>query len=481
MNGVESLTYIKTNASGDPDPGNPDVEIMQAFASIAFDSGGGMAAGLRLREDLVEQLFKPLQNQRTFFYLPMLLHPRSKGHLRLQSNNYLDYPILEPNFFSDRRDLESLVEGVLEAIRLAGQPSMLKLGPKVYTPQLPTCPEVIPGSRDYWRCWVMTISATFHHQVGTCKMGPAEDPTTVVDHNLRVHGFSNLRVADIGIIPKPPSGHTNAYSMMIGEKASDMIKETWSGRGGGGEGGDREYYDISYNDVNYRPSAPYYQQHQPQRRPAPDDDQREAIYQPKYFEYHRKKRSVSFDWQKSSREEEAEKVQVQETGDVTQESGAGKEGKAVGAAPLKEGLSLVPEKVVPSGDKNAKTTPRDKLSDLLSVLRPSEVDISHDDGGGGTEKKKEEVMVKKLAAPVVDTKSGLAEIIESIPAIDEDEIRTVTLDNHTQFDRGPNKPQRVTEILASTVNTTHFEAESFRADNSTKAIHLPVLDGTRRR
>lgn len=469
MNGVESLTYIKTNSSGDPDPGNPDVEIMQAFASISFDSGGGMAAGLRLREDLVEQLFKPLQNQRTFFYLPMLLHPRSKGHLRLQSNNYLDYPILEPNFFSDWRDLESLVDGVYEAIRLAGQPSMLKLGPKVYTPQLPTCPEVVPGSRDYWRCWVMTISATFHHQVGTCKMGPPEDPTTVVDHNLRVHGFSNLRVADIGIIPKPPSGHTNAYSMMIGEKASDMIKETWSGSGGEGE---REYYDISYNDVNYQ-SPPQYQQPPQQRRPALD--QREPIYQPKYFEY-RKKRSVSFDWQKSSsREEEAEtattqKVQVQEKGSVTEESGAKKEGKA----PLKEGLSLLgPEKVVPSGDKNAKTASpsRDKLSDLLSVLRPSDVDISHD--GGGNEK--EEVIVKKLAA--LAEKSGITEIIESIPAIDEDEIRTVTLDNHTQFDKGQNKPQRVTEMLASTVNTTHFEAQSFRADNSTKAIHLPVLDG----
>lgn len=227
MNGVETLLYMKTNLSEHSDPGYPDLEIMQAFSGLAFDPSRLTANGIRMRSDLYDQIMRPLEDLRSFFYMPMLLHPRSKGFMKLRSRNYLDHPIFEPNFFSDPRDLETLVAGMEEAVRLTQQPAMQRLGIEPYTPPLPTCPGVKGGSRNYWRCWAQTISGTFHHQVGTCKMGPEWDPTTVVDHTLRVHGFDNLRVADVGIIPQPPSGHTGAFAFMIGEKASDLIRGTW--------------------------------------------------------------------------------------------------------------------------------------------------------------------------------------------------------------------------------------------------------------
>ena len=73
--------------------------------------------------------------------------------------------------------------------------------------------------------WVQRTAETTYHPVGTCKMGPSDDPMAVVDARLRVHGVSGLRVADASIMPTLTSGNTNVPSMMIGEKAAAMVLE----------------------------------------------------------------------------------------------------------------------------------------------------------------------------------------------------------------------------------------------------------------
>lgn len=92
----------------------------------------------------------------------------------------------------------------------------------------PGCEHFVFDTNEYWECAARSMTISIHHQSSTCKMGPHTDPEAVVDHKLRVHGIKNLRVADTSIIPVTLSAHTNAPSIMIGEKLSDILKEDWS-------------------------------------------------------------------------------------------------------------------------------------------------------------------------------------------------------------------------------------------------------------
>ncbi|XP_055629904.1 glucose dehydrogenase [FAD, quinone]-like [Toxorhynchites rutilus septentrionalis] len=224
-NSVESLMYVKSPVAEDPDPGLPDVEIMQAFVSFGFDSSPSSKFAYQLSDEVDEDYFRPLGNVRAFMYLPMLLKARARGQVRLKSTNPFHHPQFKYQYFEDERDVEALVYGILQAINVTSRPAFQKLGVELYANKVPGCKHLKFNTLDYWRCHVRTLTATFQHQVATCKMGPASDPEAVVDHRLRVHGIKRLRVADVGIIPDSPTGHTSAHSFVIGEKAADLIKE----------------------------------------------------------------------------------------------------------------------------------------------------------------------------------------------------------------------------------------------------------------
>lgn len=92
---------------------------------------------------------------------------------------------------------------------------------------VPAC-EVHPKYSDkFWECLARYYSQTIYHPAGTSKMGPKSDPMAVVDPQLRVYGIKNLRVVDCSIMPTITTGNTNVPTVMIAEKASDMIKMTY--------------------------------------------------------------------------------------------------------------------------------------------------------------------------------------------------------------------------------------------------------------
>ncbi|MEO0563296.1 MAG: GMC oxidoreductase [Chloroflexota bacterium] len=151
-----------------------------------------------------------------FFICPCLLRPASAGSIRLASSDPFDKPLVDPAYFADPSDLDTLARGI-------------QLGYEIGQ-HMPQAGTLLRGPADIndlesVRAYVREVAATAYHPAGSCKMGPSEDPTAVVDHRLRVHGLEGLRVVDASIMPDLISGNTNAPSIMIGEKGAAMIRE----------------------------------------------------------------------------------------------------------------------------------------------------------------------------------------------------------------------------------------------------------------
>jgi choline dehydrogenase len=145
------------------------------------------------------------------------LRPYSRGSIEIKSADALQYPAIQPNYLSDERDHAVAIGGIKVARRIAQSPS---LAPHILS-------EFVPGSQFQSDAELLDVarrySQTIYHPAGTCKMGV--DDQAVVDPRLKVHGVERLRVVDCSIMPEIVSGNTNAPTIMIAEKAADMIKQ----------------------------------------------------------------------------------------------------------------------------------------------------------------------------------------------------------------------------------------------------------------
>jgi choline dehydrogenase len=144
------------------------------------------------------------------------LRPRSRGTVRLASADPSAAPLIDPNYWEDARDRELSIEGLKLAREIMRQEP---LAPYVLAERLPG-----PGVRTDQDCfdYACRHAKTDHHPAGTCRMG--SDPAAVVDPRLRFNGIERLRVVDASIMPTVVSSNTNAATIMIAEKAADMIR-----------------------------------------------------------------------------------------------------------------------------------------------------------------------------------------------------------------------------------------------------------------
>ncbi len=155
------------------------------------------------------------QLQHCFQVGVVLLHPHSRGEVKLRSASPLDPPRIRLNLMGSPIEFETMRRGIREARRIYRTDPQGQL----------TGPELVPGDKADSDAalddFIRSIASGCQHPVGTCTMGSG--PEAVVDDELRVHGVEGLRVVDASIMPTVPGANTNAAAIMIGEKAADMI------------------------------------------------------------------------------------------------------------------------------------------------------------------------------------------------------------------------------------------------------------------
>jgi glucose dehydrogenase (acceptor) len=203
--------------------------IQYFVGSFADSTDGGIFGKYAnsISNEFYADMYEPILYKDAFVLTILLLRPYSRGTITLRSKNIKDPPVIRPNYFSDPRDVRTLVEGAKLAVRFSETYSLKRHGARINPIKIPGCDKFEFLSDEYWACAVHYYSLTIYHPVGTAKMGPAEDPMSVVDPQLRVWGITGLRVIDGSIMPNIVSGNTNAPIIMIAEKGADLIKDEW--------------------------------------------------------------------------------------------------------------------------------------------------------------------------------------------------------------------------------------------------------------
>lgn len=196
--GPVASSLFETGGFGYADPAarSPDIQFH-------FGQGSGIEKGIAKPEN-------PGVTLNSAF-----LRPRSRGTVRLASSDINEAPLIDPNFWEDRHDVEMSLRGLEMARDIMSQPALASFVKQ----------EFLPGkslrSRSDLFDYACRMAKTDHHPVGTCKMGNGAD--AVVSPELKVHGMDGLRVCDSSIMPALNSSNTNAPTIMIGEKAADLV------------------------------------------------------------------------------------------------------------------------------------------------------------------------------------------------------------------------------------------------------------------
>jgi choline dehydrogenase len=167
----------------------------------------------------LDRFGEPLHRFNAFTASVCQLRPTSRGSIHIESTDAAAPPLIAPNYLSTDYDRHVASNALRLTRRIAAAPALARYQPR----------EILPGieyqTEEELQRAAGLVGTTIFHPVGTCRMGTTDDPGAVVDNRLRVIGVDGLRVVDASVMPTITSGNTNSPTLMIAERASDMIRE----------------------------------------------------------------------------------------------------------------------------------------------------------------------------------------------------------------------------------------------------------------
>ncbi|KAI8848111.1 hypothetical protein BC829DRAFT_394770 [Chytridium lagenaria] len=239
--GVEGYAFLNVNKDGEEERhGQPDMQLHLIGISVEGEQANKMRLQTRhlgpidpTRPDAHDPAEASLHVLPTLnpslpgpyiSIAPTILHPRSTGTIRLSSAHASTPPLIDPQYLSRDDDVDTLRMEKIRPGAIGGE--VVDRGVVLEVMRVLGCGEGEAVESDlYLRELVRRGAVTLYHPVGTCKMGPRNDPMSVVDpRTLKVHGISNLRIADASVMPTLVSGNTNAPAIMVGEVCADMMR-----------------------------------------------------------------------------------------------------------------------------------------------------------------------------------------------------------------------------------------------------------------
>ena len=205
----------------------PEIQNIKYRFEKSQEYLNSVLANFGFKDEHIARLVNINANYEILMVFATLLNPFSRGSVKLRSSNPADAPIITSGYFSDSRDVDTVLRGINKLRALVATTGMQNYTSSMIKFVIPECDPLPYPSDAYDRCYIKYFSASLWHPSGTTRMGRTTDATSVVDPSLKLLGYTNIRVCDAGVMPFVTSGNTQCPTYMIGQKCADYIKAAW--------------------------------------------------------------------------------------------------------------------------------------------------------------------------------------------------------------------------------------------------------------